>query len=346
MWDSVEIMTDDGLTVKASAPIIVSASRSTDIPAFFPYWLINRLRKGYAKWVNPFNQVPLYISFSKTRVIVFWTKNPKPLLPYLAEIDKMSINYYFQFTINDYEREGLEPNVPPLEERVETFNELSRRVGKERVIWRFDPLILIPPLTVDDLLLKIERLGERLVEHTDKLVVSFVDIKEYRKVQQNLIKELPDVFRKDTVLSAEFRQEDKERFASGLQSLVQTWRKSNPGFTVATCAEDLDLAKYGIAHNKCIDDDLMIQLFNKDEILMDFLGYEPRDSLFKGTGLMGPTKTTLKDKGQRKACGCIVSRDIGAYNTCRHLCVYCYANASKRTVEKKKARHDDSSDEL
>ncbi len=346
MWDYVEIMTDEGLKVKASAPIIVSASRSTDIPAFFSGWLIKRIHKGYVKWINPFNQAPLYISFSKTRVIVFWTKNPEPLIPHLAEIDNMGINYYFQFTMNDYERERLEPNVPPLGERIKTFTELSRRLGRAKVIWRFDPLILVPPLTVDDLLMKIERLGERLVEHTDKLVVSFIDIKEYRKVQQNLIKELPGVFRKDTVLSAELKQEDKEQFASGLQSLVQNWRKTNPRFTVATCAEDIDLAKYGITHNKCIDDDLMIQLFDNDEILMDFLGYEPRDSLFKGTGLLAHTKTTLKDKGQRKACGCIVSRDIGAYNTCRHLCVYCYANSSRYMVEKNKALHDDSSDEL
>ena len=103
--------------------------------------------------------------------------------------------------------------------------------------------------------------------------------------------------------------------------------KKNPRFEIATCAEDIDLEKFNIKHNKCIDDDLMIKLFPDDNILMNFLGYKPQESLF-GTD----TRKNIKDKGQRLNCGCMISKDIGSYNTCHHLCVYCYANTSKKVV--------------
>lgn len=125
-----------------SYPIIVSASRSTDIPAFYAKWFINRLVAGYAVWYNPFNQQPMKISFEKTKVVVFQTKNTAPLIPYLHELDKRGIHYYFQFTLNDYEVENFEPNVPTFEERVETFKKLSSFIGKGRVIWRFDPIMI------------------------------------------------------------------------------------------------------------------------------------------------------------------------------------------------------------
>ena len=89
------------------------------------------------------------------------------------------------------------------------------------------------------------------------------------------------------------------------------------------------MKKYGIIHNKCIDDDLMIKLFNHDKELMKFLGVEIIEpSLFDANKGIEKTKY-IKDKGQREACGCIMSKDIGEYNTCPHECVYCYANTSK-----------------
>ena len=113
--DKVNIRTQNGELVEASAPVIISASRSTDIPAYFAKWFINRLEKGYCVWYNPFNQKPSYVSFAKTKVVVFWTKNPAPMIPYLPELDKRGIHYYFQVTLNDYEKENFEPNVPKLE---------------------------------------------------------------------------------------------------------------------------------------------------------------------------------------------------------------------------------------
>ncbi len=124
-------------------PVIVSASRETDLPCFFADWFLERLKEGWCAWKNMYSGTIHKVSFEKTRMIVFWSKNPRPLLRRLDEVEALGFrNYYFRFTLNDYEREGLEPKVAPLEERIDTFRELAGRIGKERVIWRFDPLML------------------------------------------------------------------------------------------------------------------------------------------------------------------------------------------------------------
>jgi DNA repair photolyase len=324
MWNKININTDKGELKVGIAPIIISASRSTDIPAFHAKWFFNRLERGYVTWINPFNRkTPSYISFANTRVVVFWTKNPKPIIQYLPELDKRNINYYFQYTVNDYDKEGFEPNVPNLEKRIQTFIDLSEKIGKEKVIWRFDPLILTDNLT------KVWYLGNKLIHYTNKLVFSYADIMEYKRVQNNLIREI-DFFTKNNIEQAEFTKEKKIEFAEGMQKILIEWKKINPDFTIATCGEDIHLEKYDIEHNKCIDDDLMIKLFSHDKKLMDFLGYTPPDNTLFGV----QTRPNLKDKGQRLACGCIFSKDIGSYNTCNNLCVYCYANTSRKVVEK------------
>ena len=196
------ITNEVGEQVAATAPEIISASRSTDIPAFYAKWFFNRLAKGYCAWYNPFNQQKMYISFSKCKVIVFWTKNPKPIIPYLHILDEMGIHYYFQVTLNDYTKEGFEPNVPLVGERIDTFKLLSDMVGKEKVIWRFDPLIISPTIGPRELLTRIWHVGNKLKGYTDKLVFSFVDVKAYRKVQNNLVKET-GFFTKEDVEIAE-----------------------------------------------------------------------------------------------------------------------------------------------
>ena len=174
------LTTQNGLTVDAMTPVIVSASRSTDIPAYYAKWFMERIRKGYSVWINPFNQKPSYVSFSKTRVIVFWTKNPQPLIPYLKELDDRGFNYYFQFTLNDYGKE-IEGRVPDLGRRIETFAKLQEHVGSKRIIWRYDPIMLNDTnLTVETHLEKIAKLGNLLSGMTNKMVFSFIDIKDYR----------------------------------------------------------------------------------------------------------------------------------------------------------------------
>ena len=133
-WKKENINLPDGTTVSAQMPVIVSASRSTDIPAFYGDWFMERVKAGYVKWFNPFNGLPLYVGFQQARLVVFWSKNPKPMLAHLDELDKRIPNYYFQFTLNDYDAERIEPNVPCVAERVETFRRQTRTRKGVRVV--------------------------------------------------------------------------------------------------------------------------------------------------------------------------------------------------------------------
>lgn len=347
MNEKIIITRDTGEAVEAVAPVIISASRSTDIPAFFARWFINRLAKGYCVWYNPFNQQPMYISFENTKVVVFWTKNPEPLIKYLPELDARGIHYYFQYTLNDYEKEGFEPNVASLEQRIETFKKLSDLIGKEKVIWRFDPLILSDQLTPRKLLQKIFHIGNRIKGYTDKLVFSFVDVRAYRKVQNNMVKET-SLYSKENVTSAEPDGALREVLVSGLSKLREHWKSEGWEIELATCGEEVDLEKYNISHNRCIDGELMERIFPEDQELIYYLktGKLPEPDLFGVIPELPPKSRNLKDKGQRKACGCMISKDIGMYNTCRHFCVYCYANTSRELVEKNKSKHNENSESI
>ena len=345
--DKVSIRTDFGEIVEATAPVIISASRSTDIPAFYAKWFFNRLAKGYCAWYNPFNQQKMYISFERCRVIVFWTKNPAPIIPYLPELDKRGIHYYFQVTLNDYVKEGFEPNIPSVEERVETFKQLSCLIRKEKVIWRFDPLIITPNIGPRELLTRIWHVGNQLKGYTDKLVFSFVDVKAYRKVQNNLVKETM-LFTKEDVENAEANHAQRIEIVEGLKKIREAWHKEGWDVEMATCAEDIDLEAYGIEHNRCIDGELMKRLFADDKELVYYLHtlkWPEKDMFGEIPPIPNKTKN-VKDTGQRKICGCMVSKDIGMYNTCRHFCVYCYANTSKEVVLRNKDKHSDDSESI
>ena len=326
-WQKTTIKTPDG-DVQGIAPIIISASRATDIPALYPEWFVHRLNQGYVKWINRFNGKPQYISFEKARAFVFWTKNPEPFIKYLPELDRKNLNYYFTHSLNDYEAEGLEPNVPPLINRIKTLKKLSDTIGKEKVVWRFDPLILSETITTDRLLEKIHNVGSQIHNHIEKLIISFIDIKAYKKVSQNLMA----AGFKDC---KEFTPEDMQDIAKGLKEMNKEWN-----LKVATCTEATDLSEYGIIHNKCIDDDPLIRLFSQDKALMDFLGYvAPESGVLPFMDSKGKKTRVLKDLGQRKDCGCIPSKDIGQYDTCIHGCVYCYANASPKTAQMNFQKH-------
>lgn len=345
--DKINIYTHSGEVQEATAPIIISASRSTDIPAFYAEWFFNRLEKGYCVWYNPFNQKPMYISFAKCKVIVFWTKNPKPIIPYLHELDKRGIHYYFQVTLNDYIAEGFEPNVPSLSERIETFKDLSKLIGKERIIWRYDPIIITKTLTPKEHLKRIANIGNQLKNFTDKLVFSFVDVKSYRKVQNNLVKET-SYFTRETIEMAEPTEVQRGEIIDGLCKIRQEWNNQGWDLQFATCAEEFDYDKYGIEHNRCIDGELMEKLWSEDKELVYYLrtGQLPTPDLFGEIPEIPASRKNLKDKGQRKICGCMVSKDIGMYNTCNHLCVYCYANTSKEVVQKNMSKFNANSESI
>lgn len=330
------VQRENGETVQAQAPVIVSASRSTDIPAFYADWFFHRLEKGYSAWTNPFNGVRSFISYDQTRFIVFWSKNPRPLIPYLNKLQERNIGCYIQFSLNDYTAEGLERGVPSVDSRIETFKELVGILGKGSVIWRFDPLILTDKISIDNLISKIEYIGDKLQGYTEKLVFSFVDITVYRKVESNL--------RKGGVNYIEWTSASMNEFAKKLSALNRKW-----GYELATCGEKIDIEQFGIKHNKCVDDDLIIRLAHHDDVLMQHLGVSieeaglfgdiPEGALELGEGKYAVKKKSVKDKGQRALCGCIASKDIGEYNTCVHQCEYCYANASKETAIRNWRKH-------
>jgi len=308
-WSKRTLITEAGEAVEAICPVIISASRSTDIPGCYADWFVHRfLDKGYLVWMNPFDRRPTYVAFDKVRAIVFWTKDPGPMFPYLDRLDERGVNYYFQFTLNDYEDKGYEPNVPPLRARVRTFLELSERIGKGRVVWRFDPVVLAEGLGPNSILERMQRIGDMVHAHTERMVISFVDLRAYRRLAA----------RAGKAGIREPSREEMERIASGLAEMNEDW-----GLELMTCGEEVSLAKYGVRRGRCIDGDLLLSLFPEDKELARFLERHNR-----------------KDRGQRKACGCIESKDIGGYSTCPHLCEYCYANASRELVIKNVASHD------
>ena len=281
--------------------MIISVSRRTDIPAFYSEWFFNRIKEGYVDVLNPFNSKQANrISLKKDDVdcFVFWTKNPKPMLSRLNELD--GFNYYFQFTINSYGND-LEPNVPSKsKEIINTFIELSTKIGKEKVIWRYDPIILTDKYNIDWHVKYFEALANRLSGYTNKCVISFVDL--YAKTERNT---------KAFNLS-EITINDMDYIAMKFSEIAKRYN-----IKLATCCEAIDLEKYNIIHNSCIDGELIEELFN--------------------------IKVNNKKDNQRKQCGCIKCHDIGAYNTCLHQCKYCYATYNYDYIMKNIKSHNTKS---
>ncbi len=275
----------------ALTPTIISASRATDIPAFHGEWFAKAFAEGSCLWRNPFNGASYEVSFSKARFFVFWTKNPAPFMHRLKMLDKKKLGYYFLFTLNDYEAEGYEPGVPPLKQRIETFIKLSESIGPERTIWRFDPIILSKKLTPQAAVERIARIGEALKGHAEKLIISFVDIAKYKYAREHLSG------------CHEPSPDEIEEIACRLAEL-----NNSLGLEIGTCAESVNLDLYGIHRSSCVDAKRIRRLAPDDKELMQYLD------------------ANSKDKGQRKDCLCVKSKDIGEYNTCDHNCLYCYAN--------------------
>ena len=332
-WKHTDFMIN-GRLVKAQSPLIVSASRSTDIPAFYADWFFHRLKVGYSAWTNPFNGVKSYVSYDQTRFVVFWSKNPSPLLPHLNKLNEQGIGCYIQYSLNDYEEEKLECGVPRIAERIDTFKRLVDTLGVGGVVWRFDPLMLTDDIDIDKLLKKIENIGDQLKGYTEKLVFSFADIALYRKVKSNL--------ETNGIPYHEWTEEQMTEFAA---KLVELNKCKGWNYKLFTCGEK---GRYpGVEPNHCIDDELIIRRAYHDKELMAFLKADikpmPVQDLFgesetlpEGAIILGngqyATRGDNRDKGQREFCGCMKSKDIGQYNTCIHMCEYCYANTSKQSA--------------
>ena len=217
--------------------MIVSVSRRTDIPAFYADWFFNRLRAGYADTANPMNPRQISrISLSTEDVdgFVFWTKNPAPMLPRLDELRDYA--YYFQFTVTPY-ADDVETRVPSKRDSViPMFRALSARIGRSRVVWRYDPILLNETYTVDYHIRYFRRLCDRLADAADTCTLSFLDA--YRKIQGRL-----------RALRIAVPTETQTAHLMGAFSEIA----GEYGIALNTCAETADLSRYGIRHAACID---------------------------------------------------------------------------------------------
>lgn len=271
--------------------MILSVSRRTDIPNYYSDWFFNRIRDGYAYVRNPMNPRQIsevLLTPDVVDCIVFWTKNPAPMLRSLKEL--RDYHYYFQFTLTGYGKD-IERGVPhKRESMIPIFRELSQMIGKERVIWRYDPIIVNDRYSVSYHVNAFGQIAEALNGYTKKAVISYVDM--YSKIQKSMEK----------IHMIELTPEEKLDMASKMSAIAH---KNH--MKIGACAEALDFRGAGVEKNSCIDRELIERL----------TGY--------------PLKAS-KDKNQRKECGCVESVDIGAYNTCRNGCLYCYANYSEKSV--------------
>jgi len=296
--------------------MIISASRRTDIPAFYSPWLMNRVRAGYFYRVNPFNsrQVSGFsLRPEHVDAFCFWSKNPRPLLEHLDELDRSGYRYFFQFTLNGYDHH-FEPYLPPLAERIETFRELSKRVGPHRVAWRYDPVVLTSVTPVAWHLAQIERLAAALCGSTGRLVFSAYD--RYGRGQGRLHALLQRVGIRLYDLRAEEHAAEFSLLTEGIRAIADRY-----GLRACTCNEEWDLSELGIDRGACIDGRLIRELCGREVSL-------------------------AKDKNQRNACNCVASVDMGMYNSCRFGCSYCYATPRPSQVAGNLVRHDPQSPAL
>ena len=282
--------------------MIISASRRTDIPAFYSEWFMNRIKEGYVIVRNPMNNKLSRVLLTPELVdcIVFWTKNPIPMLPRLGELKDYC--YYFQVTLTGYGRD-IECHLPDKKkELIPAFQRLSDTIGPEKVIWRYDPILVNDTYHVDYHLRAFDQIAKALNGYTEKCVISCVDTytKNLKAMQRLGVQEL-----------------DKKQMRELAASLRDIAAANN--MVIATCAERIDLGDLSIEHNACIDKTLIERITG---------------------GKIKDTKKNLKDAGQRPECGCMPSKEVGAHNTCGNGCVYCYANYSPESVKKSMARYD------
>ncbi len=217
--------------------VIISASRRTDIPTYYSDWFYNRIKEGFVLVRNPMNihQVSK-ISLSTDFVdgIVFWTKNPIPMIGRLDELN--DYNYYFQFTLNAYGKD-VETNIPSKNDVIiPAFQNLSKKIGKEKVIWRYDPIFLNETYTMDYHCKYFDVLANKLYQYTDKCTLSFID--NYRNTERNTkplnIIAMPD--------------KEKIELMSRFTRIADKY-----GLKLDTCAENIELDEFNISHAHCVD---------------------------------------------------------------------------------------------
>lgn len=282
--------------------MILSVSRRTDVPNWYADWFFRRLQEGYVLVRNPMNPRQISrVTLTPDVVdgIVFWSKNPAPMLDRLDLLQDYA--FYFQFTLNAYGPD-VEAGLPDKFSRiVPVFQRLADRIGPARMVWRYDPILISRRYTCDWHRDAFAQLARRLAPYTRTCTISFLDF--YRNTAKNL-----------TSLELQpFAPAQQAALARDLAQIARSY-----GLAMDTCAEQMDLSAYGIGHARCIDGQRFAALLHT------------------------PLRIE-RDKNQRPACGCMASIDIGAYDSCRNGCRYCYATHSAKAVQTNLRLHDPAS---
>lgn len=277
--------------------MILNVSGRTDIVAFYSKWFINRYREGYVDVRNPFypkNVSRIY--FDDVDLILFCTKNARPIIPYLSEIKK---NIFFHVTLTPYKKD-VEPNVKDKKLVIKDIKELSKILGKDFVYVRYDPIFISDKYNIFYHVKAFDKLCKLLNGYVNTIIVSFID--NYKNVRKN----------EKTLNFKEFTEEDYRIIG---ENFSKNAKENN--IKVQTCFEEEDLIQYG---------------FNKGECLSHELAYVLTGKKFKNW---------TARKGEK--CKCVEMVDIGAYNTCNHMCKYCYANFNEKEVLSNIRNHDENS---
>lgn len=273
--------------------------------------MMNRLRAGFCVVPNPFN--PKQVSRisllpADVDVIAFWTRHPRPLTKYLDEMDGGGFRYCFLYTVVGYPRD-IESKCPPLETTLRTFQELSARIGPRRVVWRYDPIVFTAKTPPEYHMRRFSEIAEKLSGYTSRVIISLMD--EYRKAKPRM-----DALSEKGAPMIDCHSDEFTRLIRNLAGAA-----GERGMEITSCAENVHLSAHGIQPGKCID----------DELIRDVFGIEV---------------SHRKDPSQRKACRCVVSRDIGMYDSCLYGCPYCYATSSFEQAATNYREHNPASPSL
>ncbi|MBM3241186.1 DUF1848 domain-containing protein [Candidatus Poribacteria bacterium] len=283
---------------------IISVSRRTDIPSFYTKWFMNRIRDGFCHWINPFGGQVYRVSLQPEDclALVFWTRNPTPLIRHLDFLRREGYRFYFHFTINGYPK-ILESHNPPAHTMVAALQRLADLISPELTFWRYDPILLNEVTSEAYHLKQFDFLSRQLEGYTNRCYFSYVAF--YGKTERNL----RWVEREHNLSFQRPSIEEQRHLAHQLRDIGAT-----RGITLYSCCHD-GLIGDGIEKAHCIDSALIARL---------------RPDLNRH----------LQASPTRQDCGCAESVDIGAYDTCPYGCVYCYANHSRDIALRRMRAHD------
>ena len=261
--------------------MILNISGRTDIVAFYSDWLIKRFEEGFVDVRNPFYPKNVSrINFDNVDGIVFCTKNP---IPIVDKLDKIKIPYIFHVTLTPYKKD-IEPNVPPKGKIIEAIKAISRKIGKDNIYIRYDPIFISNNYPIEYHIKAFDNMCGLLDGYVSSIIVSFID--DYKNVRKNM----------NVLKVKKFIEEEYEKIGVNFSNSAK-----KHGMTVQTCAEERNLEEYGFLKRDCITKEIAQKLTGKDK----FKKWKSRN---------------------RETCNCVEMVDIGVYNSCMHLCKYCYAN--------------------